>query len=103
MPPAGTNSRAKRRELTRAEIIDTSTRLFVRLGYEQTTLGGIAETVGISVPTLLTHFPTEEHLFLAREYDILATVISGGSFRPRGCVDAEWADAGGARGPMALR
>jgi AcrR family transcriptional regulator len=65
-------SRARRRELTRAEIIDTSTRLFVRNGYEQTTLGGVAEAVGISVPTLLTHFPTKERLVLAREYDILA-------------------------------
>src|SRR5579859_2765665 len=66
------NSRARRRELTRAGIIDASTRLFVRNGYDQTTLGGVAEAVGISVPTLLTYFPTKEHLVLAREYDILA-------------------------------
>jgi AcrR family transcriptional regulator len=66
------NSRARRRELTRAEIIDASSRLFVRQGYEQTTLGRVAAAVGISVPTLLTHFPTKEHLVLAREYDILA-------------------------------
>lgn len=72
MPPATASSRARRRELTRAEIIDTSTRLFVRHGYEQTTLGAVAEAVGISVPTLLTHFPAKEHLVLAREYDILA-------------------------------
>jgi AcrR family transcriptional regulator len=70
--PATASSRARRRELTRAEIIDTSTRLFFRLGYEQTTLGSVAEAVGISVPTLLTHFPAKEHLVLAREYDILA-------------------------------
>ena len=72
MPPATANSRARQRELTRAEIIDASTRLFVRRGYEQTTLGRVAEAVGISVPTLLTHFPSKEHLVLAREYDILA-------------------------------
>jgi AcrR family transcriptional regulator len=68
--PAG--RRAQRRELTRAEIIDSSTRLFVHNGYEATTLGSVADAVGISVPTLLSHFPSKEHLVLAREYDILA-------------------------------
>jgi AcrR family transcriptional regulator len=63
--------RAQRRELTRAEIIDRSTRLFVHNGYEATTLGAVAEAVGISVPTLLSHFPSKEHMVLAREYDIL--------------------------------
>jgi AcrR family transcriptional regulator len=67
-----TGRRARRREATRAEIIDASTRLFVHGGYEATTLGGVAEAVGISVPTLLSHFPSKEHLVLAREWDILA-------------------------------
>jgi AcrR family transcriptional regulator len=74
-PPAGApgaGRRAQRRELTRAEIIDISTRMFVHDGYDATTLGAVAEAVGISVPTLLTHFPSKEHLVLAREYDILA-------------------------------
>jgi AcrR family transcriptional regulator len=64
--------RQRRRELTRAEIIAISTRMFVRSGYETTTLAAVAEQVGISVPTLLSHFPSKEHLVLAREYDILA-------------------------------
>ena len=67
-----TGLRAQRRESTRAEIVDRSTRMFVRGGYEATTLGAVADAVGISVPTLLSHFPSKEHLVLAREWDILA-------------------------------
>jgi AcrR family transcriptional regulator len=68
--------REKRRSLTRAEIIGISTKMFVHDGYDATTLGAVADAVGISVPTLLSHFPSKEHLVLAREYDILAAFES---------------------------
>lgn len=50
---------------TADRIHDTALRLFARQGYEATTLGQIADAVGIRKPSLYNHIRSKEALFLS--------------------------------------
>lgn len=61
---AGTFTEA-RREVVRAEIIATAQRVFTRRGVRATSMGQIAEAVGVGRPALYHYFPSKDELVAA--------------------------------------
>jgi AcrR family transcriptional regulator len=59
--PRGTQARGR---TTRANLLKVAQELFVRLGYERTTMGDIAGRAGVGVGTLYHHFPDKRALLL---------------------------------------
>ena len=64
--------RERKKERTRARLIEVSHRLFTRHGYDATTLEQIADEAEVSVPTVLAYFESKERLALTPDYDRLA-------------------------------
>lgn len=62
--PEGLRARKKRR--TRQEISVVATRLFAQRGFEEVTLGQIAEAAEVSVKTIFNHFGAKEDLYFDR-------------------------------------
>ena len=56
--PVGLRERKKRR--TRRALMEAAYRLFDERGYEETTVGAIAEAADVSPATFYLHFPTKE-------------------------------------------
>ena len=64
-PPNRTSDRfSARRDATRRRIYQTAMQLFAERGFEPVSVGLIAATAGISVPTFYAHFPSKEHIVL---------------------------------------
>jgi AcrR family transcriptional regulator len=63
-PHEGLRERKKR--LTRQQISDAATTLFVVRGFERVTVAQIAEIVGVSEKTVYNYFPTKESLVFDR-------------------------------------
>jgi AcrR family transcriptional regulator len=61
---AGTFTEA-RREVVRAEIIATAQRVFTKSGVRATSMGQIAEAVGLGRPALYHYFPSKDDLVAA--------------------------------------
>ena len=57
--------RAERQEETRRRIIDAAVELHTTRGPSRTTVQAIAETAGVTRPTVYAHFPDERSLFEA--------------------------------------
>ena len=58
-------ARERRKQQTRAALIDSAVDLFSKRGYEDTTLEQIADHAGLHVQTLYRHFPSKPHLATA--------------------------------------
>lgn len=65
-------ARINRTMLTKAEIVQTSTELFLKNGYSHTTIKEICEELEMSKGNLTFHYPTKEHL-LAELVDMLCS------------------------------
>ncbi|HEY0261142.1 MAG TPA: helix-turn-helix domain-containing protein [Lacisediminihabitans sp.] len=63
--------RERKRERTRAEILEVARALFLSDGYDETTMEHIAEVAEVGPSTLYRYFPTKDELVLA---PIIATV-----------------------------
>jgi AcrR family transcriptional regulator len=101
-PPQGEASEeirpAKRRKLRKEEIVAEATRLFAERGYEGTSMGDLAERVGLRKASLFHHFESKDVLYatvlaqlLAGVHEaILSAVAAEGSFADRldGLTDA---------------
>lgn len=80
-PPDGTagevrsevNVLAKKRRLRKEEIIAEATRLFAERGYEGTSMGDLAERVGLRKASLFHHFESKEVLYAA----VVSQLIEG--------------------------
>jgi len=56
--------RTRDREHTRRKILDAAREMFVRQGYEATTMRAIADRAGVSLGSSYHYFPSKEHLVL---------------------------------------
>jgi AcrR family transcriptional regulator len=63
--------RERKKQRMLAEIQRVALRLFVKQGYEETTIEQVAEAVEISPSTVYRYFPTKEDLILTDEFDPL--------------------------------
>ena len=59
------SSRTARGEETKVRIVDAAMRLFVKHGYEATTMRAIAAEAGVAVGNAYYYFPSKEHLIQA--------------------------------------
>jgi AcrR family transcriptional regulator len=59
-----TDARRPRWEATHRRIYDVALDLFDERGFEQVSVGQIAEAAGISVPTFYAHYPSKEHVIM---------------------------------------
>ncbi|HZP99390.1 MAG TPA: TetR/AcrR family transcriptional regulator [Reyranella sp.] len=65
MPAAGSRKRRGERHTRRDEILAAAKQLFLREGYEATTIRKIADRVGVSAPALYLYFADKEAILLA--------------------------------------
>jgi AcrR family transcriptional regulator len=90
----GTPGTGKRRKLRKEEILAEATRLFAERGYEGTSMGDLAERVGLRKASLFHHFESKDVLYatvLSQLFEdvhsaILSALAADGSFVDR--VDA---------------
>ncbi|HEX2040795.1 MAG TPA: TetR/AcrR family transcriptional regulator [Acidimicrobiales bacterium] len=69
--------RQRKKDQTRARLIEVSQRLFDEQGYDATTVEQICKEAEVSSPTLLVYFASKERLALASDYDTLADFRAG--------------------------
>jgi AcrR family transcriptional regulator len=62
-----TGLRERKKQQTRRAISDAATELFMRNGFDNTTLAEVAAVVGVSEQTVLNYFPTKTDLFFDEE------------------------------------
>jgi TetR/AcrR family transcriptional regulator len=70
-PPAA-EPPAKKKKLRKEEIVAEATRLFAERGYEGTSMGDLAERVGLRKASLFHHFESKDALYAAVLSDLLA-------------------------------
>jgi AcrR family transcriptional regulator len=64
-PKAGLGLRERKRRQTQQAIVDAALRLFLKRGYDETTLDEIAAEAGISRRTFFSYFSSKEEIFRA--------------------------------------
>lgn len=64
----------KRRE-TRERIADVAMKLFLKLGYDATTIDAIAEAADVSRRSLFDHFPAKDDILFASQAHFVAAVV----------------------------
>jgi len=55
--------RERKKQQTRRAISNAATRLFMKNGFDNTTLGAVADAAGVSEQTVLNYFPAKTDLF----------------------------------------
>ncbi|MBX3209930.1 MAG: TetR family transcriptional regulator [Labilithrix sp.] len=103
-PPSRPPALRKRKKLRKEEIVAEATRLFAERGYEGTSMGDLAERVGLRKASLFHHFESKDALYATVLTQLIASVqeaIAGaataeGSFVDRldGLTDAITATLG---------
>lgn len=77
VPPRKAPIQARSRKTVQA-ISQATTQVLIRLGYEKTTTGAVAECAGVSIGTLYQYFPNKELLVMSVVHshhdEVLATV-----------------------------
>jgi len=59
--------RERKKQQTRRAISDAATQLFMKNGFDNTTVGAVAEAAGVSEQTVLNYFPAKTDLFFDEE------------------------------------
>jgi AcrR family transcriptional regulator len=75
----------KRKKLRKEEIVAEATRLFAERGYEGTSMGDLAERVGLRKASLFHHFESKDVLYAT----VLEELIEGVQLAIRGAATAE--------------
>jgi AcrR family transcriptional regulator len=81
-PATGLRERKKRE--TREALTRAAHELFVDRGYEETTLGEIADAAGVSTRTIFAYFPGKEDILFATVQTMLDAVAAALADRPTG-------------------
>lgn len=68
----GEGLRERKKRLTRQQISDTATMLFLTEGFDAVRVADVAEACGVSEKTVYNYFPTKESLVLDREDAMVA-------------------------------
>jgi AcrR family transcriptional regulator len=66
-----TSLRERQRAATQRSIQRHAMQLFLKRGYDETTVSDVARAAGVAPMTVYRHFPTKEDLVLSDEYDPL--------------------------------
>jgi AcrR family transcriptional regulator len=77
----GLGLRERKKQRTRAAIQREAMRLFLKQGYEQTTIEQIAEAADISPSTFFNYFPSKDDVVISDDYDPL--IVAALAARPR--------------------
>jgi AcrR family transcriptional regulator len=77
----GVGLRERKKQRTRAAIQREAMRLFLKQGYEQTTIEQIAEAADISPSTFFNYFPSKDDVVISDDYDPL--IVAALAARPR--------------------
>lgn len=72
---------------TREKILEVAYRSFAERGYGRTSMGSIAEELGITRPALYYHFASKEDLLLAT-YQMIDPLVNVSTERVLACSDA---------------
>jgi AcrR family transcriptional regulator len=92
--PDQTPLRERRRRETSAAIVATAHELFVRQGYDATTIDDVARAAVVSRRTLFRYFPTKEDLVFSDEDGMLGVIMDALAAAPEKLgpfASAEWA------------
>lgn len=81
----GTRSLRKRKKLRKEEIVAEATRLFAERGYEGTSMGDLAERVGLRKASLFHHFESKDVLYAT----VLSQLLEGVQAAIVGAANAE--------------
>jgi len=68
--------REHKKRITRQQISDTATWMFVERGFDAVRVADVAEAVGVSEKTVFNYFPTKESLVFDREEEITESFIA---------------------------
>lgn len=71
---------------TRDQILEIAYRAFAEKGYNHTSMGAIAEELGITRPALYYHFSSKEDLLLAT-YEMIDPLINVSADEALGCTE----------------
>ncbi len=72
------NRRDAQKAETRTRLIEVARRSFLDLGYDKTTLAGVARAASVAVGTVCLHFPTKSDLVAAAFLDQIDALIEEG-------------------------
>jgi AcrR family transcriptional regulator len=84
MPEPATGLRERKKRETREALTRAAHELFVDRGYEETTLGEIADAAGVSTRTIFAYFPGKEDILFATVQTMLDAVAAALADRPTG-------------------
>jgi len=73
-PPSRPPALRKRKKLRKEEIVAEATRLFAERGYEGTSMGDLAERVGLRKASLFHHFESKDVLYATVLAQLIASV-----------------------------
>ncbi len=76
-PPAHESLRERKKRLTRQQLSDTATQMFLERGFDAVRVSEVAEACGVSEKTVFNYFPTKESLLLDRWDETMAAVRTG--------------------------
>ncbi|MGY1710339.1 TetR/AcrR family transcriptional regulator [Geodermatophilus sp. SYSU D00758] len=80
----GPGIRERRRQQTRARIVDAAAELFAERGFDAVSVVEIAQRAGVVEKTVFNHFPVKEGLVFDADPPIRAALLHAVATRPRG-------------------
>ncbi|WP_245159270.1 TetR/AcrR family transcriptional regulator [Blastococcus sp. TF02A-35] len=80
----GTGIRERRRQQTRARIVDAATDLFAERGFDAVSVVEIAQRAGVVEKTVFNHFPVKEGLVFDADPPMRAALLDAVRRRPAG-------------------